>query len=55
MSLPPPNSLKERRRAVLVLLCGTSGSGKSTLASILVGSLRAAPSQRRSSAKAASH
>ncbi len=31
-----PRSLKERRRHVIVLLCGTSGSGKSTLASILV-------------------
>lgn len=30
-------SLRERRRCVVVLLCGTSGSGKSTLASILVG------------------
>jgi pantothenate kinase-related protein Tda10 len=29
-------SLRERRRCVVVLLCGTSGSGKSTLASILV-------------------
>jgi hypothetical protein len=29
-------SLRERRRCVAVLLCGTSGSGKSTLASILV-------------------
>lgn len=28
--------LRERRRCVIVLLCGTSGSGKSTLASILV-------------------
>lgn len=28
--------LKEGRRYVVVLLCGTSGSGKSTLASILV-------------------
>jgi adenylylsulfate kinase-like enzyme len=31
-------SLRERRRCVVVLLCGTSGSGKSTLASILVSS-----------------
>lgn len=30
-------SLKERRRHIVILLCGTSGSGKSTLASILVG------------------
>ena len=28
--------LRERRRCVIILLCGTSGSGKSTLASILV-------------------
>ncbi len=28
--------LKEKRRCVIVLLCGTSGSGKSTLASVLV-------------------
>ncbi|KXZ50534.1 hypothetical protein GPECTOR_16g709 [Gonium pectorale] len=32
-------SLKERRRHIVVLLCGTSGSGKSTLASILAGRL----------------
>jgi 2-phosphoglycerate kinase len=28
--------LREWRRCIIVLLCGTSGSGKSTLASILV-------------------
>lgn len=33
-------SLRERRRCVVVLLCGTSGSGKSTLASLLVRLLR---------------
>ncbi|GFR45169.1 hypothetical protein Agub_g6554 [Astrephomene gubernaculifera] len=32
-------SLRERRRHVIVLLCGTSGSGKSTLASILASRL----------------
>ncbi|GIL89526.1 hypothetical protein Vretimale_1911 [Volvox reticuliferus] len=32
-------SLKERRRHIIVLLCGTSGSGKSTLASILASRL----------------
>ncbi|WIA21771.1 hypothetical protein OEZ85_000930 [Tetradesmus obliquus] len=32
-------SLRERRRCVVVLLCGTSGSGKSTLASILANRL----------------
>lgn len=32
-------SLRERRRCVVVLLCGTSGSGKSTLASILASRL----------------
>ncbi|KAF8059755.1 LPA1 [Scenedesmus sp. PABB004] len=32
-------SLCERRRCVIVLLCGTSGSGKSTLASILANRL----------------
>jgi hypothetical protein len=34
---PAHRRLKERRRCVIVLLCGTSGSGKSTLASVLVG------------------
>ncbi|GFH18738.1 uncharacterized protein HaLaN_15590, partial [Haematococcus lacustris] len=32
-------SLVERRRCMVVLLCGTSGSGKSTLASILASRL----------------
>eukprot|EP00775_Hariotina_reticulata_P003342 gene3342-3618_t len=31
--------LRERRRCIIVLLCGTSGSGKSTLASILANRL----------------
>eukprot|EP00803_Ostreobium_quekettii_P008234 evm.model.scf_2047.1 EVM.evm.TU.scf_2047.1 scf_2047:656-3175(-) len=33
-------SLREHRRSVTVLLCGTSGTGKSTLASLLVSTLR---------------
>ncbi len=37
--LQNPQRLRERRRCVIVLLCGTSGSGKSTLAAILANRL----------------